>query len=589
MSYISLTPDVLPDNKEYDPTITYDLSRDTAELISGIAERLNNAESTLSLKADQDSLISQILLTEEDVLITGDKISIAGSVTFADWKRDIGGDILGTCDGGTELMSESACTGGGGSWAPQIDPRITQISGDVIRTGVVKSTNWDASNGSEINLNDGTISLGGSSSPDFSVDTAGNMTCNNATINGDLIAGSTMVSTVTIDGGTYNGNTINDAVGSAAGSGPDGTSALTTLLADGLNNFKAFGLSADHIIEVGSANVEFRYGNLGDGKSVGTNWGSDPGAVRHGVGITAAGIIMGSWANSSGTWSTNVSINASGTAGFAGELLAAGLEVNGTGNVRGGQTTYNTGTGFFLGYESSKYKFSIGNAGSNSLTWDGVNLNINGTFASGAVLADTSSTGFTATINGYNVIVSNVGQISGTSSGKYDIGVVGYNSATAIGSGVGNIGVAGVVNASNSDSTANIGGYFEAPNIGLFARCSKSTSSIAIEVDGDVNSSNDDIDQLGTGWGNNWLRSYISYMYTSYGYGYGFVAAYSGGSITSGAGTTYKTSSHLANSYFYSGTGTKLGTAPFSYFWNNGKIMGYFDALGVFYSKTNWE
>ena len=62
-------------------------------------------------------------------------------------------------------------------------------------------------------------------------------------------------------------------------------------------------------------------------------------------------------------------------------LLYAGtitLDVNG--NIKGGQTTYNTGLGFFLGYFSGGYVFSIGDGGvSNYLTWDGTNLRVNNT------------------------------------------------------------------------------------------------------------------------------------------------------------------------------------------------------------------
>lgn len=46
------------------------------------------------------------------------------------------------------------------------------------------------------------------------------------------------------------------------------------------------------------------------------------------------------------------------------------------GFIRGGQTAYNTGAGFFLGYSGGAYKFSIGNPAGNYLTWDGSNLSI---------------------------------------------------------------------------------------------------------------------------------------------------------------------------------------------------------------------
>ena len=50
-------------------------------------------------------------------------------------------------------------------------------------------------------------------------------------------------------------------------------------------------------------------------------------------------------------------------------------------HIKGGQTAYNTGEGFFLGYDGTAYKFSIGNSSdtSNLLLWDGTKLIINDT------------------------------------------------------------------------------------------------------------------------------------------------------------------------------------------------------------------
>jgi hypothetical protein len=53
------------------------------------------------------------------------------------------------------------------------------------------------------------------------------------------------------------------------------------------------------------------------------------------------------------------------------------LTVNASGHIKGGQTAYDTGSGFFLG-DSSGYKFSIGDGANNSLTWDGTTLTATG-------------------------------------------------------------------------------------------------------------------------------------------------------------------------------------------------------------------
>ena len=83
--------------------------------------------------------------------------------------------------------------------------------------------------------------------------------------------------------------------------------------------------------------------------------------------------------------------------------FGSGREVDtGTnGHLRGGQTTYNTGTGYFLGYHGTAFKFSIGNPSGDYLTWDGTNLvftgsntsvGLFGTAADGDVTISTDTT-----------------------------------------------------------------------------------------------------------------------------------------------------------------------------------------------------
>ncbi len=55
---------------------------------------------------------------------------------------------------------------------------------------------------------------------------------------------------------------------------------------------------------------------------------------------------------------------------------------SGTPKIKGGQSAYDTGTGFFLGYDTqttSAYKFSVGNSSGNKLKFDGTNLTVTGT------------------------------------------------------------------------------------------------------------------------------------------------------------------------------------------------------------------
>jgi len=55
-------------------------------------------------------------------------------------------------------------------------------------------------------------------------------------------------------------------------------------------------------------------------------------------------------------------------------ITGGGITLSNGGNIKGGQTNFNTGTGFFLGYANSNYQFSIGHDDGNRLTWDGSNL-----------------------------------------------------------------------------------------------------------------------------------------------------------------------------------------------------------------------
>lgn len=59
-----------------------------------------------------------------------------------------------------------------------------------------------------------------------------------------------------------------------------------------------------------------------------------------------------------------------------GTITAGTVTIDTSGYVRGGQTDYNTGTGFFLGYSGGAYKFSVGDPSGDYLTWDGSNLTI---------------------------------------------------------------------------------------------------------------------------------------------------------------------------------------------------------------------
>ncbi len=71
-------------------------------------------------------------------------------------------------------------------------------------------------------------------------------------------------------------------------------------------------------------------------------------------------------------------INLSAINADLGAITAGTITLPTTGWIKGGQTDYNTGTGFFLGYSNNDYKFSIGDPNEDHLLWDGSKLKLKG-------------------------------------------------------------------------------------------------------------------------------------------------------------------------------------------------------------------
>ena len=79
-------------------------------------------------------------------------------------------------------------------------------------------------------------------------------------------------------------------------------------------------------------------------------------------------------------------------------ISSGGINIGNGGSLRGGQTEYNVGKGFFFGYSSSvgKYVLSIGDSSGNHLTYDGLDLSI-----TGAIIATSGSIGGWTIADGY--------------------------------------------------------------------------------------------------------------------------------------------------------------------------------------------
>lgn len=121
-----------------------------------------------------------------------------------------------------------------------------------------------------------------------------------------------------------------------------------------------------------------------------------------------------------------------------GSISSTGLNVGTVGNVRGGQTAYNTGTGFWLGYEAAAYKFSIGNGSTAGLTWNGTVLTVAGTVNATAGYFGTGST--VVQVDADGLVVGTGGSIRGgqtayDTGGGFWMGYDGSNYVFSIGDG----------------------------------------------------------------------------------------------------------------------------------------------------------
>lgn len=90
-----------------------------------------------------------------------------------------------------------------------------------------------------------------------------------------------------------------------------------------------------------------------------------------------------------------------------GSMTSGDITVSDTGFVRGGQSSYGAGDGFWLGYAGDGYKFSIGNA-TKYLKFDGENLQL-----SCVLTADAVDAVSTINLKNQSVIVPGSGQVMG--------------------------------------------------------------------------------------------------------------------------------------------------------------------------------
>ena len=268
---------------------------DVYALINELTNRIDQATKKIEHKVDSNAL-AKILLTDRDIVLMGDQVSVVGQLNIVDWIRDISGNP----------------TGG-------IDPSsITRITGGKVQTGVIESFNWSTSTGSQFNLDTGTIVLGGTSSPKFSVSSAGRMTCVDATVTGTLQAGSIIAGSVK----------LNNSSGMSLDSLAAGANVQAALTAGVTNILGGIGSNFRLDVNVSNAFVALRHK---DAVFLGT---AAPGSVKPALGISATGIGIGYNRASDGAWVTSITLDSSGNAAFAG-TISAGSVITGSVTVGG--------------------------------------------------------------------------------------------------------------------------------------------------------------------------------------------------------------------------------------------------------------
>jgi hypothetical protein len=147
---------------------------------------------------------------------------------------------------------------------------------------------------------------------------------------------------------------------------------VTYIYFDKATSQTAFQVSSTSGDAVGSSKLLITVGNLVPDATKKATFQEFGGQGSQGVFITADHIQT----NSLDAGLIDVDVLSALTANM-GTLTAGNITLDSAGFIRAGQTAYDTGSGFWIGYDTDAYKFSIGD-GSTSLTWDGSTLTVNG-------------------------------------------------------------------------------------------------------------------------------------------------------------------------------------------------------------------
>ena len=168
-------------------------------------------------------------------------------------------------------------------------------------------------------------------------------------------------------------------------------------------------------------------------------------------------------------------------------ITGGGITLSGGGNIKGGQTAYNTGTGFFLGYSDSLYRFSIGNPSGDYLTYNGA-----GTLAVGGTINATTGVIGGWTIGGNKIYVTNKLELDAGATypsinifGSDGVPRVIMNNSPLLSSLTGGGAGSGTQSSNNGgNSTTNVKKYFSAIDMSTVAGAVYNLTILFTESDG---------------------------------------------------------------------------------------------------------
>jgi len=183
--------------------------------------------------------------------------------------------------------------------------------------------------------------------------------------------GSTPATQVDWAAGTF---TSADGTAYSIGAGNTGVmSAKTYIYLDTAVSTTAYQKTTTATTAVGTGKVLVAIAQNGTGEATYTVLGGQGGLNIDASNIVALSITANEIAASTIT-SGKLSVSQlSAITADLGAITAGTITLPNTGYIRGGQTDYQTGTGFFLGYSGAAYKFSIGNPAGHYLAWSGAN------------------------------------------------------------------------------------------------------------------------------------------------------------------------------------------------------------------------